>query len=223
MATGLTVTGPGLGPRHDRDHSVHTRSRRPGPFFVTAPTHAGASGAPPALIDGAWWPRSRNLTEELPALVECLDPLWGRITRIAVSRTLWPVIPGEVPAHGHMVRVGWSNAGQDPHKLLLLSHTFGRWDLLVIPPETAPATAARLMATATDPSRSLTATGLIHEAERFRAAAEAAADSDSLREAVWDSEGGHDAPHPASRTPDGPVTGHGPTTAVGVREIWAPS
>lgn len=181
------------------------------------------AGAPPALIDGAWWPRSRNLTEELPALVECLDPLWGRITRIAVSRTLWPVIPGEVPAHGHMVRVGWSNAGQDPHKLLLLSHTFGRWDLLVIPPETAPATAARLMATATDPSRSLTATGLIHEAERFRAAAEAAADSDSLREAVWDSEGGHDAPHPASRTPDGPVTGHGPTTAVGVREIWAPS
>ncbi|MFD9094959.1 DUF5994 family protein [Streptomyces collinus] len=152
--------------------------------------------APPALIDGAWWPRSRNLTEQLPALVECLDPLWGRITRIAVSRTFWPVIPGEVPAHGHMVRVGWSHAWQDPHTLLLLSHTFGRWDLLVIPPETAPATAARLMATATDPSRSLTATGLIHDAERLRAAAEAAADSDSLREAVWDSEGGHDAPPP---------------------------
>ncbi|MFE1200020.1 hypothetical protein ACFW6E_46310 [Streptomyces olivaceoviridis] len=54
---------------------------------------------------------------------------------------------------------------------MLLSHTFGRWDLLVIPPETAPATAAPLMATATDPSRSLTATGLIREAERFRAAA----------------------------------------------------
>ncbi|BBC93107.1 DUF5994 family protein [Streptomyces griseofuscus] len=120
------------------------------------------AGAPPALIDGAWWPRSRNLTEQLPALVEYLDPLWGRITRIAVSRAFWPVIPGAVPAHGHMVRVGWSHAGQDPHTLLLLSHTFGRWDLLVIPPETAPATAARLMATATDPSRSLTATRLIH-------------------------------------------------------------
>ncbi|MER6082535.1 DUF5994 family protein [Streptomyces sp. NPDC001833] len=171
--------------------------------------------APPALIDGAWWPRSRNLTEQLPALVERLDPLWGRITRIAVSRTLWPVIPGEVPAHGHMVRIGWSNAGEDPHKLLLLSYTFGCWNLLVIPPETGPATAARLMATATDPSRSLTATGLIHEAEAF-VAAEAAADSDSLREAVWDSEGGHDARHPTSRTPDGPVTGHTPTPAVGV-------
>jgi hypothetical protein len=133
-----------------------------------------------------------------------------------VSRTFWPVIPGEVPAHGHMVRVGWSNAGQDPHKLLLLSYTFGRWDLLVIPPETEPATAARIMATATDPSRSLTATGLIHEAERFRAAAEAAADSDSLREAVWDSEGGHDARHPASRTPAEAVIYHVPTPAAGV-------
>ncbi|MFF3987910.1 DUF5994 family protein [Streptomyces sp. NPDC001797] len=174
------------------------------------------AGAPPALIDGAWWPRSRNLTEQLPALVECLDPLWGRITRIAVSRTFWPVIPGEVPAHGHMVRVGWSNAGQDPHELLLLSYRFGCWSLLVIPPETGPATAARLMATATDPSRSLPPSGLIRVAERFRAAAEAAADSDSLREAVWDSEGGHDAPRPASRTPDGPVTRHVPTAAAGV-------
>ncbi|SEE23039.1 DUF5994 family protein [Streptomyces sp. Ag109_O5-10] len=174
------------------------------------------AGAPPALIDGVWWPRSRNLTEQLPALVECLDPLWGRITRIAVSRTFWPVIPGEVPAHGHMVRVGWSNSGQDPHKLLLLSYTFGCWSLLVVPPETGPATAARLMATATDPSRSLPPSGLIREAERLRAAAEAAADSDSLREAVWDSEGGHDAPHPASRTPDGPVTRHVPTAAAGV-------
>jgi hypothetical protein len=181
------------------------------------------AGAPPALIDGAWWPRSRNLTEQLPALVECLDPLWGQITRVAVSRTFWPVIPGEVPAHGHMVRVGWSNAGQDPHKLLLLSYTFGCWSLLVIPPETGPATAARLMAMATDPSRSLTATGLIHEAERFRAAAEAAVDSDSLREAVWDSEGGHDARHPASRTPAEAVIYHVPIPAAGVWETWTPS
>ncbi|GHI02703.1 hypothetical protein AQI88_40390 [Streptomyces cellostaticus] len=170
------------------------------------------AGAPPALIDGAWWPRSRNLTEQLPALVECLDPLWGRIARVAVSRTFWPVIPREVPAHGHMVRVGWSNAGQDPHKLLLLSYTFGRWDLLVIPPETDPATAARLMAMATDPSRNRTASGLMHEAENFRAMAEDEADSDSTREAVWESEGGHDA----SRTPDGSLIGHVLTPAVGV-------
>ncbi|WP_028802087.1 DUF5994 family protein [Streptomyces sp. 142MFCol3.1] len=174
------------------------------------------AGVSPALVDGAWWPRSRNLTEQLPALVECLDALWGRITRVAVSRTFWPVIPGKVPAHGHMVRVGWSDARQDAHKLLLLSYTFGRWDLLVIPPETDPATAARLMVTATDPSRNLTASGLMREAEGFRTMAEDEADSDSMREAVWESEGGHDARHPTSHGPVETVIAPLPTPAEGM-------
>ncbi|MET9761319.1 DUF5994 family protein [Streptomyces sp. NPDC006372] len=169
----------------------------------------------PVLIDGAWWPRSRDLAAELPALIEILDPLWGRITRVTVNPTFWPVIPRKVPVQGHVVHVGWFEAEQDPHKLLLLSYTIGRWDLLVIPPETEPAIAARLMATATDPSRSLTATGLIHEAERFRIAAEEAAGSDSLREAVWDSEGGHDARRPASHASAGAVIDHVPTPAEG--------
>ncbi|MGW2642445.1 DUF5994 family protein [Streptomyces sp. NPDC001348] len=111
-------------------------------------------GTAPALIDGAWWPRSRDLTAELPALIEVLDPLWGRITRVAVNPRFWPAIPRKVPVHGHVVHVGWFEAGQDPHKLLL-SYAVGRWDLLVIPPETEPVTAARLMATATDRSRTL--------------------------------------------------------------------
>jgi hypothetical protein len=46
------------------------------------------------------------------------------------------------------------------------------------------------MTTATDPSRRLTASGLIQEADFFRVAAEA--DWDLDREMVWDSEGGHD-------------------------------
>ncbi|MEU2334748.1 DUF5994 family protein [Streptomyces sp. NPDC006654] len=137
-------------------------------------------GTAPALIDGAWWPRSRSLTAELPALIEVLDPLWGRITRVTVNPTFWPVIPRKVPVQGHVVHVGWFEAEQDPHKLLLLSYTVGRWDLLVIPPETEPAIAARLMAAAIDPSRSLTATGLIHEAEAFVAAVAAAGGSPSL-------------------------------------------
>ncbi|MET8247814.1 DUF5994 family protein [Streptomyces sp. NPDC005202] len=174
------------------------------------------AGTAPALIDGAWWPRSRNLTEQLPALIEVLDPLWGRITRVTVNPTFWPVIPRKVPAHGHVVHVGWFKAEQDPHKLLLLSYTVGRWDLLVIPPETEPATAARLMTTATDPSRSLTASGLIHEAELFRIVAEETADSDSIRETVWDSECGYDARHPTSTIPVGAVIDHVPTPAEGM-------
>jgi hypothetical protein len=94
-----------------------------------------------------------------------------------------------------------------------LSYGVGRWDLLVIPPETSAVTAARLMTTATDPSWSLTASGLIQEAEFFRTAAEA--DWDSARERVWDSEGGQDAGRTASRSRASVGLDSVPTPAAG--------
>lgn len=66
--------------------------------------------------------------------------------------------------NGHAVKVGWFTTELDPHKILLLSHTTGRWNLLVIPPEADASTAARLMAAASDstgPSTTATATELI--------------------------------------------------------------
>ncbi|MER5471139.1 DUF5994 family protein [Streptomyces sp. NPDC002935] len=120
-------------------------------------------------LDGAWWPRSHDLTLELSALADVLDPLWGRITRIAVSPSRWPIIPRRLVVNGQVVKVDWFTSGQDVHKILLLSYTAGRWDLLVIPPETSAPAAARLMAAA---SRStgpvLTATALM-AAEQARA------------------------------------------------------
>ncbi|MFI1100587.1 DUF5994 family protein [Streptomyces melanogenes] len=121
-----------------------------------------AAGAPRGLLDGAWWPRSRDLLSELPALIDVLDPTWARITRIAVNPQHWPVIPRKIPVHGHVVKAGWFTPEVDPHKLLLLSYGVGRWDLLVIPPETDEATAARLMAAATSATGPpLTASALI--------------------------------------------------------------
>ncbi|MEX1653207.1 DUF5994 family protein [Streptomyces pseudovenezuelae] len=99
-------------------------------------------------LDGAWWPRSRDLSQELPGLADVLDPLWGRITRIAVNPRYWPVIPHRIFVNGHVVKVGWFTSELDPHKILLLSGTSGRWDLLVVPPETTAPSAARLMAAA---------------------------------------------------------------------------
>ncbi|MFF1690887.1 MULTISPECIES: DUF5994 family protein [unclassified Streptomyces] len=148
-----------------------------------------STDTPGALLDGAWWPRSHDLTAELPALTAVLDPLWGRITHVTVNPTLWPVIPRKVPVDGHVVSIGWFKAEQDPHKLLLLSYTVGRWDLLVIPPQTDPAIATWLMTAATGPLRSHTARELLERAEFQRIVTEA----DQAREAVWDSEGGHGA------------------------------
>ncbi len=149
-------------------------------------------GTAPALLDGAWWPRSRDLTAELPALTAVLDPLWGRITHVTVNPTFWPTIPRKVPVDGHVVGVGWFRAEQDPHKLLLFSYNVGRWDLLVIPPETGPASAARLMTEAADPLGILTAGALMDEAEQRRIAEE----MELSLVSVWDSEGGHGASLP---------------------------
>ncbi len=136
-------------------------------------------------LDGAWWPRSRDLETELPALAAALDEPWGRITRVSLNPSRWPVIPRTVPMAGRMLHVGWFTE-QDPDKLILLSYTVGRWDLLVIPPETEPASAARLMTAASIPGSVLTAGVLMaNEAAIGRGIRDA-----RRREATWEDEGG---------------------------------
>jgi hypothetical protein len=111
--------------------------------------------------------------------------LWGRITRIAVNPEHWPVIPRKIPVDGHIVKVGWFAPEIDPHKLLLLSYGTGRWDLLVIPPETGAESAARLMAAASDyDGPPLTASALIatDHARHGALAAEQSLDPDGAGE-----------------------------------------
>jgi hypothetical protein len=116
----------------------------------------------PTELDGAWWPRSRDLTSELTALADVLDPLWGRITRIAVNPRNWPILPPRIYVNGHVVKVGWFTTELDPHAILLMSFTAGRWNLLVVPPETDTPSATRLMAAASaDNARPITATALL--------------------------------------------------------------
>lgn len=142
------------------------------------------------LLDGAWWPRSRDLATELPALADVLDPLWGRITRVAVNPMLWPVVPRKVTVGDRVLKVGWFTPELDPHALLLLSYGAGRWDLLVIPPETDAATAGRFMTAACDPDGpSLTATDLV-AAESARHHDTVVGDRPQTSEESWECEGG---------------------------------
>lgn len=143
------------------------------------------AGSPPGLLDGAWWPRSRDLVRELPALIEVLDARWHRITRVTVNPTYWPVVPRKVPVTGHTLHVGWFAEEQDPNKLILRSYTTGRWDLLVIPPETNPAAAARLMSAAASPGGLCTASALMKIEDTTRHAQE-----EQRREEEWETDGG---------------------------------
>lgn len=120
------------------------------------------AGSHQGMVNGAWWPRSRDLVRELPPLIAALDKAWGKVDRATVNVNMWPDIPRRVRIGTHVVRVGWFDAEQDPHDICLLAYSRGgRWDLLVVPPELDPDTAARLMATAAESGNVQTATALL--------------------------------------------------------------
>ncbi|MGK5641636.1 DUF5994 family protein [Streptomyces sp. URMC 126] len=161
-------------------------------------------GSVPGLLDGAWWPRSRDLGRELPPLIERLDRCWGRITRVTVNPAFWPVIPRKVPVIGHTLRIGRFDAEQDRHKLLLLSPA-GRWDLLIIPPETGPAAAGRLMAAASVPGSLLTASELLEDERLAGEQGRPEADRTGEDEGVWEGEGAWETDGGAQPALAGPV------------------
>ena len=79
---GTTTPDPAAsGPASDRPTAE--RSAGPAPRLALA-----RPGSARALLDGAWWPYSRDLTAELPGLIEALDARWDRITRVTVNREL---------------------------------------------------------------------------------------------------------------------------------------
>ncbi|WP_369405765.1 DUF5994 family protein [Streptacidiphilus anmyonensis] len=129
----------------------------PRPRFALKPV-----GPPSGLFDGAWWPHSDDLAHELPLIMAELDRSWGRINRVTVDPRHWrQPLPARLPMAGRVIRIGWCAVDQDPHKLLLLSFGVGRCNLLVVPLQTDPTTAARLMAAAADPAIRQTASALL--------------------------------------------------------------
>ncbi|MEU6688214.1 DUF5994 family protein [Streptomyces sp. NPDC046832] len=96
-------------------------------------------------IDGAWWPRSDDLAEELTGLLGVLPPAWGRIASVLVHGDTWPDCPEQMTVAGQPVHVGHDDSPTAPHTVCLIAPGRGRYDLLVVPPGTAEAEADRLM------------------------------------------------------------------------------
>lgn len=120
--------------------------------------------APPTgHVDGAWWPRSRELTDELVALADVLTSRLGPVVRVAFAASAWhPVadvddravrLTALRPREKNIVRV----SGSDGRQLTLL----------VVPPE-APGEAghdavmlAARRANSDGPAEILIATGVL--------------------------------------------------------------
>ena len=97
------------------------------------------------FIDAAWWPRSLDLTSELPPLLEVLWTAAREISRITYNSGAWDRAPRRMRIEGRTVRLG-GFATSDP-LTVRLSDAWGaeRIDMVVIAPPTDSALARRVL------------------------------------------------------------------------------
>ena len=189
--------------------TVGTPHRRPGdgdPVRLTLIDPPGKR----TTLDGAWWPRTRSLSDELPGLVQELHRRGIQVTRAAYNPDAWETAPRRLAADGRTIRLGWFRS-IDPQLIDLTGDTTrGRLDLLVVPPDTTEAAARQAFAAASDRANRRTPAAVLatlHPAaapvppaqpavDRLAVgqAAPAGAEPEAAGDAwtaVWDSEGGH--------------------------------
>ena len=104
-------------------------------------------GSLTGYVDGGWWPRTQNLSAELPALVHVLSVRLGSVTRVAYSLNAWDDAPRQVTVEGHTIRLEGFRS-QDDHVLHVSGPDRQRITVLVIPPEAVASAAHDAMMTA---------------------------------------------------------------------------
>jgi hypothetical protein len=151
----VTVTPPDTTPRVEVPVGDHIEL--PVRLALLEPTDAAT-----ATLDGAWWPRSRELATELPPLITVLGRQGIRLSRVAYHRENWEPAPRRLPADGRIVRLGWY-PGLDPHLVRMTSGGGGRarLDLLVIPPDLDDAAGRQAMAAASQAGNHAVATAVL--------------------------------------------------------------
>lgn len=108
-------------------------------------------------VNGAWWPRSRDLQREGADLVDHFPVNHGRISRMLFSRPDWDDSSvgdrgvRSVRASTRVVKVG-SFPRDDTHLMILTMSSGRRLNLLVIPSDTPDAEAEQRLHPATGTS-----------------------------------------------------------------------
>ncbi|WP_406368349.1 DUF5994 family protein [Streptomyces sp. NBC_01546] len=98
------------------------------------------------LLDGAWWPRTRDIETGLPALISTLTEHLGRITRVGVDASAWNGLPGRLVIDAQVVHLDSDPVGDDT-VLITRGHNI-HFALLVVPPVTTADAAREAMARA---------------------------------------------------------------------------
>jgi hypothetical protein len=101
-------------------------------------------------VDGAWWPHSDDLANELPDLLAVLSVRLGAIDRVMYNLTEWVKAPKRLLTGGRAVRLDGYRL-QPANTLEVLGIGREKILLLVVPPQTDPDRAHQTMMTAAAP------------------------------------------------------------------------
>ncbi|MCX5196087.1 DUF5994 family protein [Streptomyces sp. NBC_00249] len=115
---------------------------RPGTALLRLETTRSREG----LLDGAWWPRTRDIAAELPALISVLAGHLGPITRVGVDASAWNDLPPRLVIDDRVVHLDSDPVGDDT--VLITRGDSDHFALLVVPPDTTADAAREAMARA---------------------------------------------------------------------------
>lgn len=139
----------------------------------------------PGFVQGAWWPRSMQLTKELPALIAALSRRLGSIDRVIYDKNDWAPTLSDIDVSGNTATLHGSG-DQQANTLSVIGEQIGKLVLLVVPPYTNPARAYTAVTAAANPDDASTADQLLgigtREAEDRRIAL--------IAQQRWETEGG---------------------------------
>lgn len=143
-------------------------------------------GSARGSVDGAWWPRSRSLPTELPAIVHGLLVRSPHLERIAYRFLDWePGVPDRLDVDGlHLHLDGY--AMQTPGTIQFVGST-GVLVLAIIPPDSADEPAHHAMMAAAGRENTQSASELAAAVS----IGSLGLDELTSAEGAWDSEGGH--------------------------------
>ncbi|MEE1753529.1 DUF5994 family protein [Streptomyces sp. SP18CS02] len=118
------------------------RAVKPGTALLRLATTPVREG----VLDGAWWPRSRDITAELPALIQVLTGHLGPVTRVGLDTAAWEKVPTRVVVDDRVVHLDSFPVGDGT--VLITRGDKDHFALLVVPPDTTPDAARDAMARA---------------------------------------------------------------------------
>jgi hypothetical protein len=129
------------------DRRIWTSTTEPAPARIRLTTPRSVR----EMLDGSWWPGSRDPVRELTGLILALTAeRIGPIERVMLAPVSWDGRPRRIGIGDRVLRVGWF-ATLDPGLIILTGPGDLRIDLAVVPPQTAFAVATAAMQAASVP------------------------------------------------------------------------